>query len=85
MQILKVIGLLMEYPDANSTCSTVAVSMPSTSPKCATKRRANNADPQSDRPVDGVSGRAVVGMLGGRAGDVPPRRSDAFGFSPQPA
>ncbi|STJ11482.1 Respiratory nitrate reductase 2 beta chain [Escherichia coli] len=31
---------------ANSTCSTVAVSMPSTSPKYATKRRANNADPQ---------------------------------------
>lgn len=47
---------------ANSTCSTVAVSMPSTSPKYATKRRANNADPQSDRPVDGVSGRAVMGM-----------------------
>lgn len=70
---------------ANSTCSTVAVSMPSTSPKCATKRRANNADPQSDRPVDGVSGRAVVGMQGGRAGVDPPRRTDSYGFYPQPA
>lgn len=69
----------------NSTCSTVAVSMPSTSPKCATKRRANNADPQSDRPVDGVSGRAVVGMQGGRAGVDPQRRADAYGFHPQPA
>lgn len=47
---------------ANSTCSTVAVSMPSTSPKCATKRRANNADPQSARPVDGVPRRVVVGV-----------------------
>lgn len=44
MQILKVIGLLMEYPD-----------------------------------------EPVVGMQGGRAGVDPPRRTDAYGFYPQPA
>ncbi len=48
----------------NSTCSTVAVLMPSISPKCVIKRRGNNANPQSDWPVDGVSGRRVVGMSG---------------------
>ncbi len=48
--------------DAINITEVRDVSMPSTSPKCATKRRANNADPQSDRPVDGVSGLAVVGM-----------------------
>ncbi|EHC50327.1 Respiratory nitrate reductase alpha chain, partial [Salmonella enterica subsp. enterica serovar Give str. S5-487] len=44
--------------------SRIDAMMPSISPKCVIKRRGNNANPQSDWPVDGISGRRVVGMSG---------------------
>jgi nitrate reductase beta subunit len=49
-------------PTPNSTCSTAAALMPSTSPKCAIKRRVNNANPEGYRPADGVPRRAAMGV-----------------------
>lgn len=46
----------------NSTCLTAVVLTPSTSPKCAIKRRVNNANPEGYRPADGISRRVAVGV-----------------------